>query len=326
MQAMAAVTFAIEPDELRGLTALAALDAANGAAGGVATQADAVGVARTLLDAALADRLTRAGLPWAPATEIVRQCAAPDTEAVESTLESSARPAMAGAPATAAPTRARRTRIRQDIAYALAIAVAVVLWGGYARGWAWTGFRANGQLWDWLNLLLLPVVIGGIPLWIQYKRYIGRTRRAIYAAVIAAWTGFVIAGYAVPIGWTGFRGQTLWNWFGLLLLPATLAITAALAGLHVRPAQVLRSLHSGQLAVIAALAAGWIVTVIGGYALRWSWTGYTGNTLWDWLKLLLLPLVVPTVLLPALLNWITGDAAGRAAARQPAVKEEGKDE
>ena len=65
----------------------------------------------------------------------------------------------------------------------------------------------------------------------------------------------------------------------------------------------------------------------GGYALRWSWTGYPGNTLWDWLQLLLLPLVVPAILLPALLNWITGDAAERAAtARQPALEEEGKDE
>ena len=43
--------------------------------------------------------------------------------------------------------------------------------------------------------------------------------------------------------------------------------------------------------------------------------------------LLLLPLVIPTILLPALLNWIMGDAAERAAAaRQPALKEEGKDE
>lgn len=52
----------------------------------------------------------------------------------------------------------------------------------------------------------------------------------------------------------------------------------------------------------------------------------SGNTLWDWLQLLLLPLVVPAILLPALLNWITGDAAERAAtARQPALKE-GKDQ
>jgi hypothetical protein len=43
--------------------------------------------------------------------------------------------------------------------------------------------------------------------------------------------------------------------------------------------------------------------------------------------LLLLPLMVPAILLVALLNWITGDAAERAAAiRQPALKEEGKNQ
>ena len=64
---------------------------------------------------------------------------------------------------------------------------------------------------------------------------------------------------------------------------------------------------------MAALAVGWIVTVIGGYALRWTWTGYADNTLWDWLQLLLLPLVFPTILLPALLKWVSGNAAGRAS-------------
>ena len=40
--------------------------------------------------------------------------------------------------------------------------------------------------------------------------------------------------------------------------------------------------------------------VLGGYLGRWSWTGFTGNTLWDWLHLLLLPLLLPTVIVPAL--------------------------
>jgi hypothetical protein len=29
----------------------------------------------------------------------------------------------------------------------------------------------------------------------------------------------VILGYAVPWGWTGFRGNTLWDWFNLVFLP-----------------------------------------------------------------------------------------------------------
>ena len=51
--------------------------------------------------------------------------------------------------------------------------------------------------------------------------------------------------------------------------------------------------------------------MIGGYALHWTWTGYAGNTLWDWL-IMLLPLVFPIILLPPLLKWVSGNAAGHA--------------
>jgi hypothetical protein len=44
------------------------------------------------------------------------------------------------------------------------------------------------------------------------------------------------------------------------------------------------------------------VVAIGGYVWKWGWTGFEGNTLWDWLHLLFLPVVVPTVLLPAALG------------------------
>ena len=72
-----------------------------------------------------------------------------------------------------------------------------------------------------------------------------------------------------------------------------------------------------QKAIIAALVAGWIVTVIGGYALHWTWTGYNGRDLWDWLGKLL-PLMFPIILLPPLAKWATGNAAGRAIAAQEA--------
>jgi hypothetical protein len=77
-------------------------------------------------------------------------------------------------------------------------------------------------------------------------------------------------------------------------------------------------LRPAQEALLAAVAAGWIVTVIGGYALGWSWTGYAGNTLWDWLEMLL-PLVFPIILLPPLLTWVSGNAAKRASAAHEAV-------
>jgi hypothetical protein len=87
----------------------------------------------------------------------------------------------------------------------------------------------------------------------------------------------------------------------------------ALASMRARQPQA--RLRPYQKAIIAALAAGSIVTVIGGYALRWQWTGYAGNTVWGWLGILL-PLVFPTLLLPPLLKWVSGRAS---AAYQAAV-------
>lgn len=37
-----------------------------------------------------------------------------------------------------------------------------------------------------------------------------------------------------------------------------------------------------------------LVTAVGGYIFNWNWTGFQGNTLWDWFKLLLLPVVLGT--------------------------------
>jgi hypothetical protein len=299
---MTAVTFTIEPDELLGLSALVTMDkAAGGDASRPGTEVDAVAIARTLMRTALAEQLTETGLPWAPAARSVK-------------ARASAAAAQPGLVAAKSDKRADGKKLRRDIAYVVAAVVVVALWGGYSRGWRWTGFQTNGQLWDWLNLLLLPVVTASIPLWIQYRRYMGRARTAAYGAFLIAWTGFVIAAYVIPLRWTGFRGQTLWDWFELLLLPTAVACTMALTSMRVRPTQVLRSMRPYQQLILAALAAGWVVTIIGGYTLGWRWTGYAENdTLWDWLQLLLLPLLFPTVILPALLNWITGNAARRAA-------------
>jgi hypothetical protein len=294
---MAALAFTIEPDEFLGLSALIELGrAADGSNTDSDTGTDAVRKAKALMRVALADELEEAGLPWAPSAEAA-----------------SKRAAEAAAPAGAMRRLMRNKKVRKYVMYVVTVAVLVVLWGGYIQGWKWTGFPANDQLWDWLNLLLLPVVLGTIPLWIQDTEYIGRPRRVAYAVVLVAWSGFVIAGYLIPLKWTGFPGQTLWTWFELILLPAALTGTMALTSMRVR------SLRPYQKAIIAALAVGWIVTVIGGYILRWAWTGYAGNTLWNWLQLLLLPLVFPTILLPALLKWVSGDAAGRATEAREAT-------
>jgi hypothetical protein len=49
-----------------------------------------------------------------------------------------------------------------------------------------------------------------------------------------------------------------------------------------------------QLAITAGLVV-FVVTLVGGYAGKWKWTGYSDNdTLWEWLKLLLLPIILAT--------------------------------
>ncbi len=288
---MAALMLTIEPDELLGLSALVELDGAPDDG----DTAAAVTKAKTLLRTALSDKLEAAGLPWAPTAAVTERAAE-----------------VAGSASTLASLMAN-DKVRKYGGSIVAVAFLVALVGGYGAGWQWTGFQQNNQLWDWLHLLLLPVVLGTLPLWIQAREHISRTRRLSYAVFIVAWTGFVIAGYLVPLSWTGIRGNTLWDWFGLLLLPVALTSMRLLRSKGHR-------LRRYQRHIVAAVSVVWIITVIGGYALQWTWTGYAGNTLWDWLQLLLVPLVFPTVLIPALIIWVSGDAAGRARqAREKAM-------
>jgi hypothetical protein len=281
---MAAVSITLEPDEDQGLRALAEVEAAAKGAG-----ADVAAAAQALLRAAIEARLEEVGLPWAPSPE-----------AVARRVSEAARPAgrLAG--------WLRSDGLRRYAASILAVTVLVLLWGGYVQHWQWTGFAGNGQLWDWLHLLLLPVVVGTVPLWLRHSDYVSPARRRLYAIAAVAFVGFVVAGYLVPLAWTGFRGNTLWDWLGLVLLPAAIASARFLPSMLRR----LRPSHEWGIAVVTL---AWSLTIVGGYAWRWTWTGYQGNTLWDWLQLLLLPVVVPTLLLPAALGWISDTVPSASA-------------
>jgi hypothetical protein len=96
-----------------------------------------------------------------------------------------------------------------------------------------------------------------------------------------------------PWVWTGFVGNSLWDWLELLALPVALALTPLLD--QIREGWSTRY----SVAALAGLAA-FVAVVVAGYALNWAWTGFHGNTLWNWLQLLLLPLLVPMVVVPAL--------------------------
>ena len=311
---MADLTLSIDQEEFAGLIAVGELDSAAGEAGGGVEL-----VTKRLLRSALAGRLDELGLPWSPSADDVRERAAaavPAPGAPGTPSAETAAPASAAAK-TPAPPRAglaglrRRPGVRRWGLSILAVTVLVLLWGGYVLRWQWTGFQANAQVWDWMRLLLLPVVVGTIPLWIERPAEVSNARRRTYWALIAAFAVFVVAGYLVPLAWTGFPGITLWDWFGLLLLPAAVASARLLPS-------IVGALRPHHREVLLLAAAAWAVTVIGGYGLDWKWTGYPGNTLWDWLQLLLLPLVVPTVLLPGALSWITGSGARAGGAAETA--------
>ena len=47
------------------------------------------------------------------------------------------------------------TQILRGSALLTAAAVIVLMVGSYADRWTWTGFTKNGQVWDWMQLLLL---------------------------------------------------------------------------------------------------------------------------------------------------------------------------
>jgi hypothetical protein len=178
---------------------------------------------------------------------------------------------------------------------AVVIAVALlVLIGGYGVHWRWIGVNGRtATLWDWLHLVLLPIAALVISLWLRHRPPLTGTRAVAVAVVAAAFVVLVAAGYMVPWGWTGFVGNTLWDWLNLAALPVAVALIPVL--LELRPHWSRR--HAAGL---AAGAAVFTALVLAGYLAHWRWTGFTGNTVWDWLHLLLLPLLVPAVIVPLL--------------------------
>src|SRR3954454_1482939 len=280
----AELTIPIGPEEALGLRAVAVLDRRKRAASG------SDDVAKDLLRTGLRTRLDELGLPWAPSTE-----------QVETARWNALRKQGSDG----------RARLLKTLRAALVVVALVVLSGGDLGGWRWTGFQGNEQVWDWLQLLLLPLAFATLPLWLRYADRISPARRAAYGIAVIGFAIFVVVGYAVPLHWSGFGGRKLWDWLTLLLLPATLVTVQTWSSTR-------RTLRVHHRVGLGALGVAWILTVIGGYFWAWNWTGYEGNTLWDWLQLMLLPLIFPTILAPALLPFVTGDVEKTA---QPAGTE-----
>jgi hypothetical protein len=183
---------------------------------------------------------------------------------------------------------------RAVLALALvAIAFGVVIVGGYRLGWSWTGFSDNGTIWDWLQLLVLPSVLTLLPLWYRTRRSLRIEWRGGAVALALASAVLIVGGYTYDWRFTGFPGKTLWDWLDLLVLPFALSL------LPISLEASWSRFRETRLALTAlGIALG--LLVIAGYTLDWRWTGFQGNTFWDWLHLLLVPF-----LLPASVTWLS---------------------
>ena len=187
----------------------------------------------------------------------------------------------------------RPNRVVAIVSAVLAL-LALLLLGGYGLGWRWTGMSSRVTLWDWLEALALPVAVASVPILLRHRRRLTRRHHSMLALVLALFGALVTVGYLVPLGWTGFSGNTLWNWLELLVLP----VAVATATLWPDP----RSWDARPRLMAAGGVGVFLVLVTCGYLVPWRWTGFSGNTMWDWTKLLLVPLLIPTVLVPTVIG------------------------
>jgi hypothetical protein len=105
----------------------------------------------------------------------------------------------------------------------VALALALVVVAGYAAHWRWTGFPGK-QLWDWLELMLFPVVVVMLPEWVRRGAPFGPRARLAAAIGAAAFVVLVIGGYRWGWTWTGFTGNTFRDWLDLMIAPCLLPV------------------------------------------------------------------------------------------------------
>jgi len=109
------------------------------------------------------------------------------------------------------------------------IILALLEIGTYAFNWTWTGFKDNNTLWDWLQLLLLPIALAAVPIWFmaeenQQRIWLAQLRWALLVVVLVLAVLFV-GSFAYGWRWTGFRDHgRVWDWLGLLLVPVIVAV------------------------------------------------------------------------------------------------------
>ncbi|MGD5691048.1 hypothetical protein QUT48_22720, partial [Xanthomonas citri pv. citri] len=147
-----------------------------------------------------------------------------------------------------------------------------------------------------MQILMVPIAFAALPGVLRDHRAMHLERKLMMVGLVVTFVGFVIVSYIAPLDWTGFTGNTLWDWLSLLLLP--IAITS------VRFFRAERTLTWAHYVSAAVLLLGFGVLIFFGYVAPWDWTGFTGNTFLDWVQLLILPILFPTVVVPAAAGWL----------------------
>ena len=141
--------------------------------------------------------------------------------------------------------------------------------------------------------------------------FTAKTWTIVILSSLAVLSLLAVCSYIFGWRWTGFNNNTLWDWLQLLLLP--LSITGTTIWFTAQ-----QQWSRQWTIVLMVVTLTFIILVLGGYRLGWNWTGFGGNTLWDWLKLLILPTVLPTFTV-----WFTvqPDKTSQVSTEQPAHEE-----
>lgn len=144
------------------------------------------------------------------------------------------------------------------------------------------------------------------------RRADDRAVASIGAVVLALALLILVGGYGAHWRWIGVSGATatLWDWLHLAALPVAVALIPVLVEL--RPQWARR-----HVALLVTGGAVFVGLVLAGYLAHWRWTGFTGNTVWDWLHLLLLPLLVPAVIIPMLRPVVSRRFSGQEQEQEP---------
>ena len=120
---------------------------------------------------------------------------------------------------------------------AVVVIMAILEIGTYAFNWTWTGFKNNDTVWDYFQLLLLPITLAIVPVWFmaeeaQQRIWLAQLKWVLLLSVTLLVVLFV-GTYAFNWTWTGFKDHgRLWDWLSLLLVPVMVAALPIWYRLH----------------------------------------------------------------------------------------------